>query len=182
MSAKPPKPIETWQHRRLRGLWKELSPSVTIDCPGAADPEKAARLAHTSGKLGRTIGSWTELTKAEAGRLIHAMREDLGRDPKPGEVRSAEKAKPDAIEIMAKLALDLYGGQWYAALLERLQQRPFFHDGPLDHITPRQSHELIEILLDHLERKLYPDDAPMETRRGRKEELRRRFAKKRRRG
>lgn len=171
-TKRAPKLIEAWQHRRLRGLWKDISPNISADFSDSADPERAARMDYSSKKLGKMVRSWKELTKADAGELIHAMRVDLGRDPRPGEVRSSEKAKPDALEIIARLALELYGGDWHAALKERLTQRPFFHYAGFDQITPRQSHELIEILFDHLERKLFPDDAGMDVRKERKEALR----------
>jgi len=168
-----------------------VSPSFPFEAaPDEADPDRAARLVYASQKLGRVVMSWSSfekkeggLTKAEDGNLIHAMRADLGREREPRSLRSRtadhqSQASADALEIVGNLALDLYGSDWGEALNERLRERPFFHYGRLDQITPWQSHELIEILFDHLERKLNPEEATMEVRKQRKEELRARFVKK----
>ena len=106
----------------------------------------------------------------QAGKLIKAMRDDLGRNAETG------KARPDALEIIARLSLELYGREtWHSALRDRLALRPFFHHAALDQITPQQSHELIEILFDHLERKLFDDGASTDVRKQRKEGLRAHF-------
>ncbi|MDE1971126.1 MAG: hypothetical protein KGI50_06165 [Patescibacteria group bacterium] len=82
-----------------------------------------------------------------------------------------------ALEVMARLALELYGERWHEELQERLKKRPYFHYGALDRISKAESHSLIEELLDYLERKLNPEECPMALRKERKEELRRRFGK-----
>src|SRR5689334_19892861 len=78
----PPRKIEPKQLRRLHALWHRLSPDLEIEpAPGAEDPERDARLGYTSGKLGRLVLSWRELTRSEANKLIHFLRIDLGDDP-----------------------------------------------------------------------------------------------------
>jgi hypothetical protein len=183
-NRRAPKPMAAWQRSRLFGYWKELSASVAADYTDRADPERAARLAYATEKLGTPIESWSKLGMGQAGKLIAAMRKDLHRDEgavgsRQSAVGSKRTAKPDALEIIARLSLELYGRDWNEALRDRLTERPFFHYAALSEITPWQSHELIEILFDHLERKLFPDDAGMDVRKQRKEELRKHFSPRR---
>lgn len=207
-TAKRVRMIDRQQRQRLFGLWKELSQSLMIE----AATDREARIAYANEKLttplpppesttpqsppdsggerearGGWITSWSELTRAEAGKLIYAMRRDLGRERDP----KTDVISPDALEIVARLALELYGSSWQERLAARLELRPYFHHGRLDQITPSESHSLIEELLDYLARKQFAEEVrpsgngpgsqksevriTAEEQKQRKEELRERF-------
>ena len=79
--------MAAWQRSRLFGYWKELSASVAADYTDRADPERAARLAYATEKLGTPIESWSKLGMGQAGKLIAAMRKDLHRDDEDQGIR-----------------------------------------------------------------------------------------------
>lgn len=167
--GRPARLMDARQRQVLFGLWKELSPSLAFECD-----EREARLRYAGEKLpgAAEMKSWSTLTVAEASQLAKSMRFDLGR----AEALSPY-ARPEALEIIARLALELWGTGWHEALADRLHGRPYFHYDRVDKITKAESHSLIEELLDHVERELNPGESTMEDRKARKEDLRKRFAK-----
>lgn len=165
-SGRPKRLMTARQRQVLFGLWKELSPSLTFE-----GTEREARMWYAGSRLQVPgVRSWSELTREQAAKLIHAMRFDLGRAEAP-----SPYARPEALEIIARLALELWGTAWHEALADRVHGRPYFHYDRLDKITKAESHSLIEELLDYVERKLNPEECAMALRKQRKEELRKRF-------
>lgn len=146
----PPRRIEPWQLRRLWGLWKKLSMNLTSE-----EDERTLRLGYT-GKILRSvqndtpadsgsppaIASWSDLTRSEAGRLIAAMKRDLGPDA------VQPKVSPAGRGIIAALAVELFGGEWDRLLHLRIEAR--FRVGRIDRLTPHQVQELAEELLSRI--------------------------------
>jgi len=167
-------PFRRSPYRVLFGYWKELSPSLSMD---RAETEAEARHLYASAKLGRDIGSWKDLTRTELRELAYHMRQDLGRNRLDGH------ASPDSLEIIAKLAIELWGGNWHELLPDRLARRPYFHHGPVETISPAEAHSLIEELLEYVARRDLRDSGavaadakvPGELLAEKREELRGRF-------
>jgi hypothetical protein len=139
----------------LHAEWRKLSPTLNYEGRSGESEvetgdglEREARLWWTNlqlqrrGRQGAPIRSWNDLTAHEARRLLKMMREESGSGP-------AYRG-----QLIARLAVELWGSDWDSILRERLQQR--FGVNRLDELTPRQARAMIEELKSRLARVTNP--------------------------
>jgi len=145
--------IALWQHRALRAEWAKFSPELLWECS-----EDEARHRWSSEILHRPVTTWATLTYGEANRLLHALKEASGSN-------ASYRA-----QMIARLAVELFGSDWDAILRERLQERfgsrklevgnregPHF-PLPTSHsrlysLSPAEAHAEIEELISRIARR-----------------------------
>jgi hypothetical protein len=126
--------IALWQHRALRAEWAKFSPQLLWECT-----EDEARHRWSSEVLHRPVSSWATLTYGEANRLLRALKEASGSN-------AAYRA-----QLIARLAVELFGSDWDAILRERLFQR--FQVASPESLAPNQAHAEIEELVSRIARR-----------------------------
>lgn len=133
--------------KALHAEWRKLSPGLAIEPSGdrAIDPEREARLIWTNQALGGRrkakieVRSWKELTQGQARYLLRRMREESGDGP-------AYRA-----QLIARLAVELFGPGWAQFLLARLFER--FRTPKPESLTPAEAHAEIEELASRIARR-----------------------------
>lgn len=136
------KKLDARQRQILFGLWKEISPNFEFEPDESeAQPERAARLRYANDKLGFHVTSWNGLSRSAAGKLIAAMRADLGRRNLPSRAQ----------KMILALAVELWPEHWDAALRDRIGVR--FRVGKVEDLTPSDAHALIDELLSRIARR-----------------------------
>jgi len=137
--------------KALHAEWAKLSPNLEIERLGDRaiedfpDPERALRLWWTNEQIAKSLNrqspitSWSQLTTGQAKYLLKKMREESGSGP-------AYRA-----QLIACLAVELWGSDWDAFLRERVCER--FRLSTLEALTPSQAHDLIEESLSRIARR-----------------------------
>ena len=126
--------IALWQHRALRAEWAKFSPELGWECS-----EDEARHRWSSEILHRPVTTWATLTYGEANRLLHALKEASGSN-------ATYRA-----QMIARLAVELFGSDWDAILRERLLQR--FRVPSPESLAPHEAHAEIEELVSRVARR-----------------------------
>ena len=126
--------IALWQHRALRAEWAKFSPELLWECS-----EDDARHRWSSEILHRPVTTWATLTYGEANRLLHALKEASGSN-------ASYRA-----QMIARLAVELFGSDWDAILRERLLQR--FRVPSPESLAPNEAHAEIEELVSRIARR-----------------------------
>ena len=137
--SRPAKRLPAHLRNALFAEWAKFSPTVDWECT-----EREARLRFASEVLvtrhSSPVASWNDLTAGQAKRLLREMKEISGSN-------AAYRA-----QIIARLAVELWGGDWDAFLRERLRERFRLSTTDCGLLTPAQAHELIEELLSRIAR------------------------------
>jgi hypothetical protein len=128
--------------KALHAEWKKLSAGLASELP-----ERELRIQWTNQRLHKRrlnqlkpdITSWSELTEGEARYLLKLMKEESGSAP---DYRGM---------LICKLAQELFGQPWFAALTERLSTR-FRKRAPAD-LAPAEAHAEIEELMSRIARR-----------------------------
>ncbi|HEV2424293.1 MAG TPA: hypothetical protein VGZ29_05645 [Terriglobia bacterium] len=132
--------------KALHAEWRKFSPSVTSELP-----EREARIEWTNralnqrlkkadrARMERTVASWNDLQEGEARYLLRRMRGESG------------DAAAWRANLIARLAVELWGSQWDEFLHQRLGDR--FRVGRAEDLSPRDGRATVEELVSRIARR-----------------------------